>query len=450
MPTLTDHADVVFIDFAMMSALLVVGQALRAKIRLMQIWRIPACIIAGGLALSFGPNQWAYFPISEAIDKYPKILVVLIFAAIPIGMKSVDFGHVKRNAGEMFSHVCFGILAQYGWGLLLGLTVLGAVWDLYSGFGIVLGIGFWGGPGTTTAAASAFESSGQSDDILSLGLTAWMVGTLISIILGTIMVNLYARKARLSGEDMPEESNDYAHPSGFIPEKHRKALGMETVSSASIESLTLHLAIIMSVAMAGWYGSELLKSWWPSVNFPAFGMALILGFFFQKGLSLSRADSHVDPMTIHRINGLFTDYLIVSGIASIKIESVIPYAVPLSILLSFGVLLSLFQVYVLGPWMFKEHWFEKSILIFGINTGTLAQGIMLLRMIDPQMKSKALETYSVVDLLIKPLTMGLVVVGPMMIISGYVVHLAVVCSALAFLPLIVTAVLRRKQAKASR
>ncbi len=418
---------VLFTDFAVLSALLLAGQLLRARLRWLRAWLIPSALIGGALALAFGPNGFGWLPLSDQVRAYPEILVVLIFAALPFGSALGGWGRMKREVGEMFCHVTFGIFAQYGWGMLLALLALNVFWALPPGFGFVLGIGFWGGPGTTAAAASGFEAYGWHD-ALTLGLTAWMIGVLVSIFVGTLLLNIQARRGRLvfSG------TASGAAADSDVP---RAAVGWKTISAQSMESLTLHLALIFSVALVGWLGSQRLREIWGGPSIPAFGLALIAGFLLRPLLPASRADRYIDRETVRSISGAATDYLIVAGMAAIEAPRVVEYAAPLAALLAFGVLLSLFQALALGPRMFERNWFEKSILVFGMNTGTLAQGIMLLRIADPEMRSNALGIYGIVDLAIKPITLGMVVVGPLLIGSGYALPLAAVCSALTFVPL---------------
>ncbi len=422
-----------FTDFAVVSALLIAGQLLRARIRFLRAWLIPSALIAGALALAAGPNGLAWLPLSAQVRAYPEMLVVLIFAALPFGAVLGGRDGVKREVGEMFCHVTFGILAQYGWGMLLGLLALRAFWDVYPGFGFVLGIGFWGGPGTTAAAASGFEAYGWPD-ALTLGLTAWMIGVLVAIFVGTLILNIQARRGGLenAGTVAPAARGS---ASGAAPQAEKVPVGWKTVSGASMESLTLHLALVFSIALAGWLGSERLRELWSGPSIPAFGLALITGFLLRPVLRAAGADAYVDRATIRSISGTATDYLIVVGMAAIEAPRVVQYAAPLAALLAFGVLLSLFQALALGPRMFGRYWFEKSILVFGMNTGTLAQGIMLLRIADPEMRSDALGVYGIVDLAIKPITLGMVVVGPVLIGNGYALPFAMACSALAFAPL---------------
>lgn len=424
-----------FSDAALISGLLLVGQVLRARVPVLQKLRLPASLVAGLLALAFGPNGLRWIPLSRHLASYPSLLVVLVFAAVPIGARFSDRRRLGRDVGEMWSHVSFGILAQYGWGMLFGLYVLGAVWSLHPGFGFMLGIGFFGGPGTAAAAASSFKAR-HWDDALSLGMTSATVGIVAAIVGGIILANWGARKGLCRGTDPSEGDAEPGLLTGLIPESSRKPLGVETVSSSSLDTLSFHLSLIMMAAVSGWYGSKYFNTLWPDVEIPAFGLALIAGYLLQGSLKITRTDRYVDPRIVSRLSGTAVDYLVAVGIAAIEVPRVIQYAVPLGLLFAFGVVLCLAQALVLGPRMFREHWFEKSTFVWGFNTGTLAQSVMLLRMVDPQMRSRSVETYGLVDMLIKPFSLGCLVAGPALIMTGYAVHFTVVCSVLAFLPLV--------------
>ncbi|MGH9891831.1 MAG: sodium/glutamate symporter [bacterium] len=428
-------AESLFCDAALVSALLLVGQVLRAKIALLQKLRFPASLTAGLLALAFGPNGMQWIPLSKQLASYPSLLVILVFAAVPIGAKFADRKRLGGDVGEMWSHVSFGILAQYGWGMLLGLFVLGAFWELHPGFGLVLGLGFFGGPGTAAAAGSSFKAH-HWDDALSLGMTSATVGIVAAIVGGIILANWGRRKGLCQGADPSEADAEQGLLTGLIPERSRKPLGVETVSSSSLDTVSFHLSLIMIAAISGWYGSKFFKTLWPSVEIPAFGLALIAGYLLQGSLKITGTDRHVDQRIVSRLSGTTVDYLVALGIAAIEVPRVIQYAVPLGFLFAFGVILCLLQALVLGPRMFREYWFEKSTFVWGFNTGTLAQSVMLLRMIDPGTKSRSLEIYGLVDMLIKPFSLGCLVAGPALISAGYAVHFAVVCSILAFAPLV--------------
>jgi ESS family glutamate:Na+ symporter len=428
---------VLFQDFALMSILLLVGQLLRVKVPIFQKFMLPASLIAGFIALAFGPNGLGYIPFSRSLGTYSAILIVLVFAALPIGTKLKAVRGFGKEIGEMWSYVTFGCLSQYGWAMLLSIFGLGLLWELHPGFGYMLATGFFGGHGTAAAVGASFKAL-KWDDALSLGMTSATVGVVAAMIGGVIMINWGARRGWTRVVESPDKMVNKEMLTGLLPPENRKPLGTETTSGISIESFTFHLSIILLASWLGYYGNVISKKYWPDMDIPAFCIALFAGYIIQWVMEKTGSDTYVDAKTMNRIGNICTDYLIVAGVAAIRIPLVVKYAAPLAILFLFGMGIVILQALWMGPRQFGNYWFERSMFCYGFNTGTLVNGIMLLRMVDPESKSKSLETYAVVGLLDRPLIVALIALGPALIASGYAVHFAVVCSILAFLPFVLS------------
>ena len=120
----------------------------------------------------------------------------------------------------------------------------------------------------------------------------------------------------------------------------------------------------------------------------------------------------------HLAGGL-TDILVVFGIASIKIAIVIKYALPLSLLFVFGIALCVFIFLWMGPRFFETCWFEKSLFTWGWITGVTALGITLLRIVDSENGSRALNDFALAYLFVVPVEIALVALGPQVIMSGH-------------------------------
>lgn len=75
------------VDISIMGALLLIGEFLRAKVKLIQKVLIPPAVIAGFLALLFGPQspveQLKILPLSTSFGTYASVLIVVIFACHP-------------------------------------------------------------------------------------------------------------------------------------------------------------------------------------------------------------------------------------------------------------------------------------------------------------------------------------------------------------------------------
>lgn len=424
-----------FTDFALMSILLLAGQIIRCYVPLFQRYMLPASLTAGFLGLALGPNGLGYIPMSTQLGTYASILIVLVFGALPIGSRVTSVKSFGREVGEMWSYVTFGCLAQYGWGMLLSLFAFGLIWQLHPGFGYILATGFFGGHGTAAAVGSSFKAYNWAD-AASLSMTSATVGVVAGVVGGIILVNYGARRGYTLEVSDPDKTLDRELLTGLIPPDKQRPAGRETTSGISIESLTFHLSLIMLAAIVGRYGNIWFKKLWPAIDVPEFCIALFAGYVIQWVLANSKGTDYVDPATINRLSNLATDYLVVAGIASVKLPVVVKYAEPLAALFIFGIALVVFQALWMGPRQFKSHWFEKSMFCYGFNTGTLVNGIMLLRIIDPNMKSRSLETYAIVGLFDRPLIIALIALGPVLISTGYAVHFAVACALLAFVPLI--------------
>ena len=102
------------------------------------------------------------------------------------------------------------------------------------------------------------------------------------------------------------------------------------------------------------------------------------------------------------------------GVASIKISVVLAFWQPLVFLIVIGLLWVIFNLYVLAPRMLHNYWFERGIFTAGYSTGVVAFGITLLRLIDPEFRSEALEDYGLSYVLIAPAELFLVALGPLL------------------------------------
>ncbi|MGB2926470.1 MAG: sodium:glutamate symporter, partial [Limnothrix sp.] len=59
-----------------------------------------------------------------------------------------------------------------------------------------------------------------------------------------------------------------------------------------------------------------------------------------------------------------------------------------------------------APKIFPDHWFEKGIGDLGQSMGVTATGILLLRMVDPENRSGAFESFAYKQLFFEPIVGG--------------------------------------------
>jgi ESS family glutamate:Na+ symporter len=94
----------------------------------------------------------------------------------------------------------------------------------------------------------------------------------------------------------------------------------------------------------------------------------------------------------------------------------------------------------MGPRFFETYWFEKSLFTWGWITGVTALGITLLRIVDSENGSRALNDFALAYLFVVPFEISLVAFAPQIILSGHGWTLAGITILLAVL---ITVMVRR-------
>ncbi len=423
-----------FVDVGIISALLLLGKLMRVKLKFMQRLFIPPCLIAGFIALIFGPNGLQLIPLSNQTGTYAGILIAFIFGCLPFTSGSSK-GESKA-VGVMWSYSQAGMLLQWGLGGLLGLLILNRIWPMNPGFGITMPTGFCGGHGSAAAVGQAFSQLGY-DEILTLAMTAATFGIVAAVIIGLVIVKWGTRRGHTafltSYSDLPDELR-----TGLLPDNKRTSMGTSSCSSISIDSLTFNLTIIAMIAAGGYGVSILVAHFMPGFELPVFSCAFIVGILVKYLFDHTKVSSYICRSTVSHISGAFTDYLVAFGIASIKLSIVVEYIVPLSILLLTGLFATLGYVIYMSRLMMRDYWFEKAIFTWGWYTGTMAMGIALLRVVDPDMKSRCLDNYALAYLFIAPVEIALITFAPIAFLNGYGLHFSILCVACSLIALTVS------------
>ena len=197
----------------------------------------------------------------------------------------------------------------------------------------------------------------------------------------------------------------------------------------SIDPLAWHLALVLIAAGSGYLVTKWLNSLIPGVSIPTFSVGMLCGVVLQfilKGLKLT---TYVDREVVSKIGSSVTDYLVGFAVASIQVSVVIKYAIPLLVLSIIGLIFVFGYLLVISQKLFHNFWFERGIFIFGWSTGVTAIGVTLLRVVDPQFRSKTLEDYGMAYVFMSFIEIGLIAVLPSLVVSGYQFAAGAVCLA---------------------
>ena len=412
-----------FTDVGIISLLLLLGKLIRVKIEIAQRYFIPPSLMAGFMGLAFGPGGLGWLPLSNNMGTYASILIAFIFGCLPFASET---NSTKRGSRvkRMWIYSQTGMLLQWAFGALAGISILSVFWPVAPYFGLSLPSGFCGGHGTAAAIGQAFNKMG-GDDMMTLAMTCATIGILCSVFIGLALIKWGTKKGNTTFlttfDDLPHELR-----TGLLPTDKRRSMGESSTSPISIDSLAFNLSIIAMVALGGYTISKGVSYFMPQLEMPVFSCAFVFGILMHFALKKTGALHYTSPRIIGHLSGAFTDFLIAFGISSIKLSVVMNYIIPLSILVVFGLLFTLLYVLLVGKWLMKDDcWFEKALFTWGWFTGTVAMGIAMLRVADPEQKSHCMEDYAIAYLFIAPVEICLITFAPVAFANGYGLHFGI-------------------------
>lgn len=390
---------------SLLGILLFVGVVLRLKVKIFKKFFIPASLIAGVIGLILGKYGIGFLPIevTESWGSLPGKLITVVFAPMLIG---IELPNIKKVGNIITPHLYYsfiGDLIQVAIPFIISALILEPIWNVNEMFGSIVEIGWAGGHGTAGGMIDVYNSLNWADGG-DLGLTSATVGLFVGIVGGMIIINYGVRKGYTSvikseTQLKANEESDIIHPS------RRTFNSIGTMNNDIVESFAFHSSLIAIAILIGWIIQGLVEIY-IGIEMPLFPMAMIGGVFVQLAISKTKFAQAIDVNTLQRIQGIALDFLIVSAIASIKIPVVIKYALPFLILMIVNGILLVSFFFLVGPKLFKENWFENSIINFGFLSGVAAVGLMLYRTADPNMETDVGQAFALRTPLFEPFLGG--------------------------------------------
>ena len=398
------------------ACLLFAGMFLRAKVPAFRKLLLPASVIGGFVGLLLGPQVLGDHAIlkfsADCVSTWsliPGVLILPIFASVPLGdgmnEPAKPKGEFKRNLPKVLAAGgCFGATAflqsVVGFGMaFLFVTFMPGI-GLYKNFGYELTAGFSGGHGTAGAVGGLLQQFGIPHWEVAQGMatTFATIGLIGGMVIGILLINVYCRKGETRMLDKPADLPALT-VFGFTKDiKQQPNVGRETTNNSSIETITAHLGIILIDCALSYYLLALAKQY----NVP--GLSVIPVWFYGLGLMYGinfllrklKLDWMIDKKVKGRIVGAISDFAIVCAVASMNVKAVAAYIVPILVCSVLGFIVTYFACFVMHKFCFgkNDYFVERSIMCWGVNTGVMINGMMLLKICDPNYDSPTLKDFS--------------------------------------------------------
>ena len=134
----------------------------------------------------------------------------------------------------------------------------------------------------------------------------------------------------------------------------------------------------------------------PLINqIPIWAYAIVVMFGVNYLIQKIGLGHLIDSKMKSRINETLSDYAITAAIASIPLEAIAKYMVPIVFMCILGFIVTAIAIILCCKKYFRDCWVERSVSIWGSATGVFLNGLMLLKIVDPDYKLTVLNDYSI-------------------------------------------------------
>ncbi|WP_413317801.1 hypothetical protein AA0Z99_12375 [Agrococcus sp. 1P02AA] len=391
--------DLVAIDAGMLSSLLIAvsllgvlllaGVLLRALIRPLRRYFIPAALIGGLIGLLLGPHALGVVPdaLNTTWSSLAGILITIVFAPMLLGERLPKAREAIKEAAPHVFYSYFSSFAIVAVPALLTFLIFTPAFGTNPLFSTIFEVSWPGGHGTAAGMEESYSALGWAAGS-SLGLGSATAGLIFGIVAGMVMINIAVRRGHLvhARGDGGEPSTD------ILPVAEARVESQGRLNRASLDNLAFHFALIAAAVLIG-TGLKLLVDL-VITGVPLFPLAMIGGLIVHVVIRRTPAYELVDKATLNAIAGIALDFLVVAAVASLSLPVLIDNWQALVISLVVVAAMSVAIFAFIGPRIFAKDWVENSIVNFGAMTGVVSVGLVLLRAADPNFKTNAFRGFA--------------------------------------------------------
>ncbi len=381
---------------------LMLGNILRRKIPLFRNCLVPSALLGGGVLLlvDFICKQCNFILVDN------RLMQVITYHCLAIGFAAMTLKTEKSTHKTNRAQVVeFGALQGGSYMLQafvgLGITILLFVFTKNGGnvisyiCGLILPLSYGQGPGNalswdinfTNTPAAQFAGNG------SFGLSLASIGFVVASISGVLYINIHKRRGTLHvrkynpANEAAVQINqcDEEIPDNESVDKFTMQVGFVALAYALAFGLMFLLGKLSSFTNSIAWGFNFL---WASL---AAMLIKLVVKQLRKHNFMHR--EYINNYQMDRISGFSFDLMIVAGVAAIEINDIKKYILPIVILSLVGTVITYIYVRLVAKECFKGFEHEFFLMSFGTLTGTASNGMILMKEIDPGLKTPTSSLY---------------------------------------------------------
>lgn len=411
------------VQLGLLLMFLMLGNVLRRKIPLFRKILIPSALLGGALLLvvDIFCKQVLNFVL---VDN--RLMQVITYHCLAIGFAAMSLKTEKATHKTNKTQVLeFGALqggtymlqAFVGLGITIGLFLLTQYGDNVISYicGLILPLGFGQGPGNalswdinyTNTPAAQFAGNG------SFGLSLASIGFVAASVFGVLYINVQKKRGNLK----IRESIAYNPTVDSVDASNVEIPDNESVDKFTIQAGFVAIAYALSFGFMYLLGiiSDFTNSIAWGFNFLwASLFAMLIKFvvkYLRKGKLMNRV--YINNYQMDRISGFAFDIMIVAGVSAIEINDIKNYILPIIILSLLGTLVTHLYIRKVSKECFKGFEHEFYLMSFGTLTGTASNGMILMKEVDPGLKTPTSSLYILSNF------PAMVMIAPLLFLLGF-------------------------------
>lgn len=386
------------VQIAIIAGAILLANVLRRKIPFFRKALIPTAVLGGFLVL-----------IGKSIGLVPvnlEFFETITYHFIAIGFIAMSLRVPERTEEEKGNLVGLKsgavIVSTYMIQAIAGLIIsIILSYTLKPGFfkasGILLALGYGQGPGQANNIGGSYEALGFAGG-RAFGLAIAAAGYLSACIVGVAYMTYLAKKGKFVLQDQEEVSGsvtvDTFQQQNEIPiAESLDRFSMQTCLVLGVYGLT-YLAIwgltSAFTAISPGLGNTLNSLLWGFNFIVGSALAIVVRVLFKqlrKAKLMNR--QYQNNYLLSRLSGLAFDIMIVAGIGSIEISDLEGLWLPFILMSILGAVITLIHLKKVCRRVFPGYYYEALLSMYGMLTGTISSGVLLLRELDPQMETPA-------------------------------------------------------------